>query len=105
MSATERITALGSRSTISGWATISPFQKSSRFAHHRVHRRLDYPASLGLDQPIWEFVERGGSYAAPLALLMLRRYWVSIGNFRLADYSVSALRTAGWWSPGGRPRR
>jgi hypothetical protein len=24
-------------------------------------------------EPIWEFVERGGSYAAPLALLMLRR--------------------------------
>src|SRR5206468_1186055 len=50
MSATERVAAFGSRSTISGWAAISPSQKSSRFAHHRVHRRLDYPASLGLDQ-------------------------------------------------------
>jgi hypothetical protein len=49
MSATERVAALGSGSTISGWAAISPSRKSSRFAHHRVHRRLDYPASLGLD--------------------------------------------------------
>src|SRR6266540_3768709 len=49
MSATERVAAFGSRSTISGWAAISPSRKSSRFAHHRVHRRLDYPASLGLD--------------------------------------------------------
>src|SRR5207249_7558182 len=44
------VAAFGSRSTISGWAAISPSPKSSRFAHHRVHRRLDYPASLGLDQ-------------------------------------------------------
>src|SRR5437867_8533722 len=49
MSATERVAAFGSRSTISGWAAISPSRKSSRYAHHRVHRRLDYPASLGLD--------------------------------------------------------
>src|SRR5437867_10083919 len=26
-----------------GWAAISPSQKSSSFAHHRVHRLLDYP--------------------------------------------------------------
>ncbi|SRR5213594_579762 len=44
------VAAFGSRSTISGWAAISPSPKSSRFAHHRVHRRLDYPASLGLDR-------------------------------------------------------
>src|SRR5436309_16044241 len=44
------VAAFGSRSTISGLAAISPSPKSSRFAHHRVHRRLDYPASLGLDQ-------------------------------------------------------
>src|SRR5437899_35877 len=50
MSALKRVAAFGSRSTISGWAAISPSPKSSRFAHHRVHRRLDYPASLGLDQ-------------------------------------------------------
>src|SRR5438128_6024976 len=50
MSATERVAAFGSRSTISGWAAISPSRKSSRVAHHRVHRRLDYPASLGLDR-------------------------------------------------------
>jgi hypothetical protein len=49
MSTTERVAAFGSRSTISGWAAISPSRKSSRFAHYRVHRRLDYPASLGLD--------------------------------------------------------
>src|SRR2546425_4908946 len=52
MSATERVAALGSRSTISGWATISPSRKSSLFAHQRVHRRLDYPASLGLDPSV-----------------------------------------------------
>src|SRR5437667_5510188 len=54
MSATERVAAFGSRSTISGWAAISPSPKSSRFAHHRVHRRLDYPASLGLDHGPWK---------------------------------------------------
>ncbi len=46
MSATERVAALGSRSTISGWAATSPPLKT---AHDRVRRRLDYPASLGLD--------------------------------------------------------
>src|SRR5438105_8569320 len=50
MTAMERVAAFGSRSTISGWAAISPSRKSSRFAHHRVHRRPDYPASLGLDR-------------------------------------------------------
>src|SRR5206468_604656 len=50
------VAAFGSRSTISGWAAISPSPKSSRFAHHRVHRRLDYPASLGLDPPVHELL-------------------------------------------------
>ena len=43
------VAAFGSRSTISGWAAISPSPKSSRFARHRVRRRLDYPAPLRLD--------------------------------------------------------
>src|SRR2546422_980769 len=46
MSTTERVAALGSRSTISGWAATAPPLKT---AHYRVRRRLDYPASLGLD--------------------------------------------------------
>ncbi len=25
-------------------------------------------------EPLWEFIERGGSYAAPLALLLLRHW-------------------------------
>jgi len=45
MRATDRVAALASRSTISGWAATSPSLKT---AHCRVHRRLDYPASLGL---------------------------------------------------------
>src|SRR4029450_11464958 len=45
MSATDRVAALGSRSTISGWAATSPLKT----AHDRVRRRLDYPASLALD--------------------------------------------------------
>ena len=49
MIALKRVAAFGSRSTISGWAAISPSPKSSRFARHRVRRRLDYPAPLGLD--------------------------------------------------------
>src|SRR5438128_11207761 len=68
MSATERVAALGSRSTISGWAAISPFQKSSRFAHHRVHRRLDYPASLGLDLLIARLVAETAQAASSRSL-------------------------------------
>jgi hypothetical protein len=49
MIASEHVATLGTRSTISGWAAISPSRKSSRFARHRVHRHPDYPASLGLD--------------------------------------------------------
>jgi uncharacterized membrane protein YphA (DoxX/SURF4 family) len=29
---------------------------------------------LGAGEPVWEFVERGGSYGAPLALLLLNRW-------------------------------
>src|SRR4030095_11185345 len=50
MIASEHVATLGTRSTISGWAAISPSRKSSRFARHRVHRHPDYPASLGLDR-------------------------------------------------------
>src|SRR4030095_2855812 len=50
MIASEHVATLGTRSTISGWAAISPSRKSSRFARHRVHRHPDYPAALGLDR-------------------------------------------------------
>ena len=77
MTAMERVAAFGSRSTISGWAAISPSRKSSRFAHHRVHRRPDYPASLGLDR------RQGGEGAA--------RWW-----------TASRIPAAGGVSPIGR---
>jgi hypothetical protein len=35
-------------------------------------------------EPIWEFIERGGSYAAPLALLWLRGWPVAIRAHRRA---------------------
>ena len=60
MSATERVATFGSRSTILGWAAISPSRKSSRFADHRVHRRFDYPASLGLDRDLEGIAVRRG---------------------------------------------
>src|SRR4029453_4832332 len=51
MIASEHVATLGTRSTISGWAAISPSRKSSRFARHRVHRHPDYPGSRGLCPP------------------------------------------------------
>ena len=49
MIAIERNVALGSRSTISRWAAISPSPKSHCSARHRVRHPLDYPAPMGLD--------------------------------------------------------
>ena len=36
----------------------------------KISTELLYPAS---GAPVWEFIERGGSYAAPLGLLILQR--------------------------------
>src|SRR5438093_12113729 len=52
MIAIERNVALGSRSTISRWAAISPSPKSHCSTRHRVRRPLNYPAPVGLDRPI-----------------------------------------------------
>ncbi len=49
MIALECVAAVGSRSTISERAAISPSPKSHWSARHRVRRPIDYPAALGLD--------------------------------------------------------
>src|SRR5262245_18805862 len=49
MSTTNGIAVFGPRATITGWAAISLSPRSRRSAQHRVRRRPDYPATLGLD--------------------------------------------------------
>ena len=39
---------------------------------------------LMVGEPFWEFIERGGSYAAPLALLYVQR-WGSVPDLRATD--------------------
>ena len=88
MSTTERVAALDSRSPISGWAATSPPLKT---AHYRVRRRLDYPASLGLDHQRCQRQDRRVEYPLEVDLFLLTwRRAVKQGRLmiRLSDVKV-----------------
>src|SRR4029434_8903533 len=93
MIASETVATLGTRSTISGWAAISPSRKSSRFARHRVHRHPDYPASLGLDRAALDGTGAAVRYrdyspTAPTLTLLVRE--VSSTGLRMSSRRASS---------------
>jgi hypothetical protein len=47
---------------------------------------------LAVGEPFWEFVERGGSYAAPLALLYVQR-WTMLAAVDTAEPAPARVAT------------